>query len=224
MLNGKRILITGSDGSLGAVLTHHAKAIHGMEVVEFEEIRCTRAYGGMLDGIAPCDCIINNYGTNHLSRIGATQPFDFINIFRANVEVPYFIINEAVAKGWPPATVLNVASVTYRVPQRMTALYCASKAALVQMTKVMARELAPKGWVINVIAPGKIFDTRMARQTDKQVIELRGKNQEAWDSYARGQIPMGRYTNTAEVAEAVFKILEMPPYLNGSVIDFTGGM
>ena len=168
------------------------------------------------------DYVANVAGINHLSKIGRTPPRD-AEIFTRNVMSHYNLIDYLVGENHPPARVLNVASQTYRIPQRCTSLYCASKAAIVQMTKVMARELAPSGWVVNAIAPGKMVDTNMARLTDEQVLELRGWTKEQADAYALTNIPMGRFTTTAEVSKAMLAIFELPAYINGSIIDMTGG-
>lgn len=227
----KRILITGVDGSLGKELKNHANNRWGFEVEGIKIADMWKDARALLNYIDPCDYIINNHATNHLAPIGDIGQVDLLAILKMNVMQPLDIVNWAVAKGWPPARVLNIGSITHRVPQRMTSLYCASKAALVQLTRVMARELAPKGWVVNCLCPGKIEDTEMSRLTDAQVVDLRadeegkeGWGQFAWGQYALSQIPMGRFTNTREVAEAAFKILDMPAYLNGAIIDFTGGM
>lgn len=169
----------------------------------------------------PIDKVINNWGINHLSWIGETPEYDQ-EIFKFNVMSPYWTINALVANN-QVCRVVNIASATYRIPQRCTTLYCASKAALVQMTKVMARELAPKGWVINAIAPGLIEDTRMSELTNEQVMDLRGWGPATIDNYARKLIPMDRYTNRKEVADAIWKIFELPSYINGTVIDMMGG-
>ena len=109
------------------------------------------------------------------------------------------------------------------VAQTHTAVYCASKAALVQLSRTMARELAPKGWVINCLAPGKIEDTRMAAITDRQVRDLRGWSETDANEYALRNVPMRRFTNCEEVIEAMLKVLALPAYINGTCIDMTGG-
>jgi len=138
-----------------------------------------------------------------------------------NVAPLYWTLESMVHLG--PSRVLSVASQTYRIAQTNTALYCASKAALVQLSKTLARELAPAGWIINCLAPGKIIDTRMSQLTDAQVCELRGWNAKEADRYALRNIPMRRFTDCAEVVEAMRKILELPAYINGTCIDMTGG-
>lgn len=223
------ILVTGSDSSLGSQLMRKSliegdteeivgltmHQMRGMFVIEDE-------IGDILSKKGKIDKVVNNYGINHLSWIGETPLADYQMLVQ-NVMSPYWVINTLVAQG-QVCRVVNIASATYRVPQRCTAIYCASKAAVVQLTRVMARELAPKGWVINALAPGLIEDTRMAQLTNAQVKELRGWSQEEMDAYATKLVPMGRFTNRKEVADAIWKIFELPDYINGTVIDMMGGV
>lgn len=166
--------------------------------------------------------IVNNYGVNHLSWIGNTEKADQ-EIINANLLTPYWVIN-ALAKSGSPWRVVNVASSAHRVPMRCSALYCASKAGLVQMTRVMARELAPKGWVVNAIAPGAMEDTEMQELTKRQVLELRGWTEQQANAYSKSLIPMGRETDTTEVAMAVWNLIRMPDYVNGTVVEVMGGV
>jgi NAD(P)-dependent dehydrogenase (short-subunit alcohol dehydrogenase family) len=64
----------------------------------------------------------------------------------------------------------------------------------------------------------------MTRRTDQQVLDLRDWQPEEADAYARSLIPMERFTSTDEVVDAILMMLEdMPAYINGTVIDMTGG-
>lgn len=168
----------------------------------------------------PVDYVVNNFGKNHLNWIGDLQEEDFA-LFDHNLKIPLAVLNEISQLN--PCKIVNVASQTYRVAQRCTSAYCASKAGLVHMTRVAARELASRGFVINAIAPGKIEDTNMSELTDEQVRTLRGWNYTMSESYAKSLVPAGRYTRREEVALAILKILELPNYINGTVIDMTGG-
>lgn len=223
----RKYLITGAEQGLGqeikARLEDSLLEVHNMPgMVIREGYHAIRNFlrNDLPEGITH---VINNYGINHLSWIGTT-PEEDEQIMSVNVMGPYWIINHLVALGEGPCRVVNIASQTYRVPQRTTAIYCASKAALVHMTRVMARELAPKGWVINAVAPGRIPDTGMSRLTDEQVLDLRGWTAKESEEYAASLIPMGRATSRKEVAEAVLKIFELPAYINGTVIDMMGGV
>lgn len=220
-----RVLITGSDGSLGAELVKRfmPNGVY-MSNKNMEEGKAAieETIDTCLNLIGPITHVINNYGTNHLSWIGTTLEYDS-KILLNNVMPAYWVINQLVKRN-QTCRVINVASATYRVPQRCTTLYCASKAAVVQMTKVMARELAPSGWIINAIAPGLIVDTKMAMMVDNQVQKLRGWTRDEMYDYALKLIPMGRPTTKGEVVDAIAKIFELPDYINGTVIDMMGGV
>jgi len=218
----RHLLITGAEQGLGKAIANH----YWWDTVD--NIRGDDLRGATKADIAAMiphknyTHVVNNFGINHLSWIGDTPQYDE-DILHLNVMVPYWIIDLLVARG-DVCQVINVSSQTYKVAQRCTSLYCASKAALTHMTRVMARELAPRGWVINSIAPGKIEDTDMSQLTDKQVLELRGWAKEDADAYALKMIPMGRFTSTSEVADAVVGIFKLPDYINGHCFDMTGGV
>lgn len=226
-------LVTGGDQGLGAAIHDRlmqvtedpgrACVLPGAMIRNRGIVDITAELRNLMDRYGPFSVVVNNYGINHLSWIGTTRPEDQ-DILYCNVTVPYFIINELVRLKNGPCRVLNIASQTYRVPQRCTALYAASKAALVQMTKVMARELAPSGWVINALAPGKIWDTDMSRKTDAQVRELRGWTDAESSAYAESLIPMKRFTSREEMANLAMRVLEMESYVNGTVIEAMGGV
>ncbi len=228
-----RALVTGCEGSLGGTIKARLERdgwsvtnIPGSIIRDGQRMIEARLMMESAAFAQPFDILINNFGINHLSWIGTTghDGFDDEAIFRCNVMGPYWIVNWLVQHSPKPMRVINIASQTYRVAQRTTTLYCASKAALVQMTKVMARELAPSGWIINAIAPGKIEDTEMATMTDRQVEHLRQWTKVEADAYALTNVPMGRFTDRNEVADAIMKLIQMPSYVNGTVLDMTGGV
>lgn len=228
-----RVLITGAEQGLGYSIRQRLTEVFGAtdSTNLTGDFLRDASYSGdvedrMAEGGGPYDIVINNFGINHLSRIGETPERDG-DILHLNVLVPYWIINGlARTQREHPTRVLNVASQTYRVAQRTTALYCASKAALVQLTKVVAREMAPH-WIVNAFAPGRIVGTEMDGLTQAQVRELRPDQfptQEAADDYARSMIPMRRFTDVHEMSEAAVKILQLPDYITGTVIEAMGGV
>jgi NAD(P)-dependent dehydrogenase (short-subunit alcohol dehydrogenase family) len=222
-----RVLITGADGSLGSALMLAAEQRFyqpfGMSRKVFQK-RSIEKFLRDTDATR-LDAAILNDGTNHLSWIGSTEKHDE-EIIQRNVMAPYWALNALVAQRTVhnPMRIIFVTSQTYRVPQRTTSLYCASKAAATMLMRVAARELAPYGWVINAVAPGKIEDTRMSDLTDEQVCDLRGWSKHEADGYAKKLIPAGRFTNTEEISDIIFNTLEMPSYVNGTVIEAFGGV
>jgi 3-oxoacyl-[acyl-carrier protein] reductase len=222
----QRALLTGAEQGLGAAIMEELfREGYTVNNIPGNVIRGGKSAieGWLAQMTLNFDVVINNFGINHLSWVGETPEEDEA-ILNVNVHGPYWVINGLVRGGNPPARVVNIASQTHRVAQRTTALYCASKAALVQLSRVLTRELAPRGWVINTLAPGKIVGTTMQQLTDAQVTDLREWDPVEADKYALNMIPMGRYTSPEEVARAVAVMLQLPAYVNGALIDMTGGV
>lgn len=171
--------------------------------------------------------IINNFGINKLGWIG-TLGKEHFDIIDKNLKWPLMVV-DALVRNYQPASpiyrsirIINISSQTYRVAQRCTSAYCASKAGLSHLTKVMARELAPTV-IVNAIAPGLIEDTEMSHRTNQQVLDLRGWGGNQAEKYAKSLVPMHRWTTREEVAEAVLKLINMPDYVTGHTLDMTGG-
>lgn len=97
---------------------------------------------------------------------------------------------------------------------RSSASYIAAKAAVLGLTKAMARESAHLGVTVNGIAPG-LIDTDMLRSTVTSSGAL---------AQAAQAIPLGRIGTVDDVASAVaFLVSEAAGYITGSVIDVNGG-
>jgi 3-oxoacyl-[acyl-carrier protein] reductase len=91
--------------------------------------------------------------------------------------------------------------------------YAAAKAGLVGLARSVARELGSRGITANVVAPGFV-DTDMTR-----------KLSEARRTEILGQVPLGRYASTEEVASAVTWLAsEGAGYITGAVIPVDGGL
>ena len=96
---------------------------------------------------------------------------------------------------------------------RSSASYIASKSAVLGLTKVLARELAPRTVTVNAVAPG-LIDAPM----------LRLSLDPADDANAAAQIPLGRLGTPEDVASAVrFLVSPGASYITGATIDVNGG-
>lgn len=97
---------------------------------------------------------------------------------------------------------------------RSSSSYIAAKAAVMSLTKAMARESAHLGFTVNSVAPG-LIDTDMLRSTVQSSGAL---------SAAAANIPLGRIGTVQDVAGAVkYLVSEEAGYITGSVIDVNGG-
>ena len=135
-------------------------------------------------------------------------------MWRVNAEAPLMLIQQAAPhlrfEGVnQPGSVINmIDNSSGRNDWPELSHYCASKAALLSMTRSLAQELAPSIRV-NAVGPGAILF-------------------QDWESEERrsavlSSIPMGRQGNTEEIAETVLFLAAGPSYITGQIIDVDGG-
>ena len=135
-------------------------------------------------------------------------------MWRVNAEAPLMLIQQAAPhlrfEGVnQPGSVINIIdNSSGRNDWPELSHYCASKAALLSMTRSLAQELAPSIRV-NAVGPGAILF-------------------QDWESEERrsavlSSIPMGRQGNTEEIAETVLFLAAGPSYITGQIIDVDGG-
>lgn len=117
--------------------------------------------------------------------------------------------------------VVVIGSDAARRPMRTSVAYNASKAALEAAVKVIARERAREGFVINIVAPGLVKEGNMTQYVYTRTQVLRPEVD--LQKYMLAQIPAGRAAYALEVASVVQWLVEgAPSYLNGAVIDVNG--
>jgi 3-oxoacyl-[acyl-carrier protein] reductase len=155
-------------------------------------------------------------GTLHAKLIQDFSLQEWQQVIDANLKATFFCCQAALAmmtkqrKG----VIVNTSS-NYGVTgsARRTA-YSAAKAGIVGFSKSLARELAPLGIRVNVIAPGRTATPRVMGHYAP----------EAW-AVAQKSIPMGRAAQPSEIAESVaFLISDEGGYITGQTLHVNGGM
>jgi len=161
------------------------------------------------------DIVINNAGISRDNLLLRVSDEDIQKTFAVNVVGAINCSRSAVRLMMRARTgrIVNLSSVVAESGNPGQSVYSASKAALIGLTKTLAREYASRGITVNAVAPGYI-DTDMTRalpeQAKKQIME---------------QVPLGRMGKPADVAAAVlFLCSDEASYVTGHVLRVNGGM
>jgi NAD(P)-dependent dehydrogenase (short-subunit alcohol dehydrogenase family) len=167
------------------------------------------------------DVLINNAGAIWAAPLAEYPESGWDKVFDLNVKGVFFLIQllmpllEAAASPESPARIINVGSVNaLRIPAHETYAYVASKAALHQMTRHLAGQIAPRHITANVLAPG-LYPSKM------QVAQIEKKGLETLVA----PIPLKRLANETDMAAtAIYLASKAGAYLTGAVIPVDGGM
>jgi len=163
------------------------------------------------------DILVNNAGVSIDSLLMRAKEEDFDRIIAIN-QKGAFLCSKAAARALLKAReagrIVNVSSVVGEQGNAGQSMYAATKAAVIGLTKSLARELASRGVTVNAVTPGFI-------ETDMTDAALQGDAREALTQ----QIPLRRIGAPREVAEAVaFLAAPAAGYITGHVVRVNGGL
>ena len=166
------------------------------------------------------DSLINNAGTtkfNAHDNLDGLSKDDFLGLYATNTVGPYMMIKEAresLLKSDNPS-VVNVASIAGVLGIGSSVAYAASKGALINMTKSLARALGPIR--INAICPGFIQGDWLKNGLGEETYEFVKKSTE--DS-----VPLNLTCTAEQVAETICYFIESGSTITGETLLLDGGM
>ncbi len=161
------------------------------------------------------DVLINNAGINRDMLLGKMTEQDFLDVLKVNLNASFILTKNAVSimSKNRYGRIINISSVVGFTGNIGQANYCASKAAIVGMSKAIALEVARKGITINCIAPGAINTPMIEKLSDANKEKFIAK------------IPMQRIGEPLDVAHACcFLASQEASYITGQTIHVNGGM
>jgi NAD(P)-dependent dehydrogenase (short-subunit alcohol dehydrogenase family) len=169
------------------------------------------------------DVLYNNAGVNSAGSVVDATDEDWDRCFAVNAKGTFLCSRAAgrlmVAAGG--GSIVNQGSVAAVVGIANFASYCASKGAVVALTRSMSVDLAPRNVRVNVICPGTVYTPLM-----EPMLRARGNGDLAAGlAMTTAKYPIGRLGTPAEIAAvALFLASDDSSFLTGSVITADGGM
>lgn len=238
-LSGRRALVTGASGGIGAAI---ARALHargaavvltGRRAEALEHLaaalgeRVAVEVGDVTDPafceavVAACekagglDILVNNAGVTRDGLLLRLKDEDWQTVLDTNLTAA-FRLARAALKGMMRrrfGRIINIGSIVGATGNPGQVNYAAAKAGLIGLTKALAAEVASRGITVNCVAPGFI-DTAMTQALDdKQRAALAAR------------IPIGRLGMPEDVASAVVYLASTEAgYVTGATLHVNGGM
>ena len=168
----------------------------------------------IIDEGQPIDVLVNNAGISTVGLLSMSKVEEIEKLFNVNYFAMLRIIQK-VSKRMSrqrKGCIINMGSIAGIEPQPGKIAYGSSKAAVMMMTKCLAKELGPMGIRVNSIAPGPI-ETEMIHQYKDEMLEK-----------LAAESALRRLGKTEEIAQvAVFMASEQASYINGEIIKVDGG-
>ncbi len=182
--------------------------------LDLADATAVEAYAAALD--QPVDILVNNAGINPLSGIDELTDEALDETLAINLTTPLRLCR-ALTPGMAErgyGRVVNVSSVWSVMAKARRLPYMVSKTGLNGLTRGLAVELAPRGVLVNTVAPG-IVATELTNRNNTPV-EL---------AALVGQIPLGRLAEAEELAELIaFLCSQRNSYITGQVLVCDGGL
>jgi NAD(P)-dependent dehydrogenase (short-subunit alcohol dehydrogenase family) len=163
------------------------------------------------------DILINNAATNpHFGSILSVEESQWDKTHEVNLKGPFFLIQKAVPlmEKSGAGAIVNVASINGLSPGSQQGVYSISKAGVILMTKVYARELGKKKIRVNALLPG-LTETKFAGALFED---------EAMYNESLKNIPLGRSAQPEEMAGAVlYLVSDASSFTTGACLICDGG-
>lgn len=158
------------------------------------------------------DAVVNNASRFYRTTLGKVTEYAWDDLIASNLKAPFFISQAAAPfLAASQGAIVNIGDVHASYPLRDYSVYCISKAGLMALTKVLAKELGPLVRV-NAIQPGAVLwpegENALSDQEKETIIS---------------RIALMRPGSAEDIAKAVLFFIQDANYVTGQVLSVDGG-
>lgn len=203
--NSAREVVAGIETAGGAAI-----ALQG-DVSKLEDIK--GLFDQTIKHFGRLDVLINNAGIRISKNVADIKEAEFDRLFAINVKGTFFACQQAARRLSDGGKIINVSSAVTRMMLPGYSIYAASKGAVDQITRALAKELGGRNITVNAVSPGPV-DTDLFRD---------GKSEEQIQQMAQ-MAALGRIGQVQDIADAVaFLASEAARWISGQSIHVSGG-
>lgn len=191
----------------------HAADLSSCEAAIETVQQCQSIYGRI-------DILYNNAGISVLEPFTAVSTSTLEKILAVNFMSVFYLCQQVIPlmQRQNDGVIINTASELAIVAQPLYSAYCASKGAVLSLTRALALEYASSNIRINALCPGPIDTPMLAQEFEQDADPVRAKAE------GIATIPIARLGKPEEIAQvALYLASEAPPFMHGSSIVVDGG-
>lgn len=169
--------------------------------------------------------LVNAAGMIELRPIEEVDPAMWDRIFAVNARALFFLTQALCPRLPSGGAVVNLSSTAGKTGTTLeTAVYAATKAAVLSLTRSFAHQYARAGVRVNAVCPG-IIDTPMQEKVLADIAHERGITREQLDEARLATVPLGRAAAPVECARVIaFLLSDESSYMTGQAINVSGGL
>ena len=223
--SGAQVMVSGRHEQRGRAVVEQIQAAGGSAQFTAVDLRaagaCERLVGDTVERLGGLDVLVNNAGILYTANALDTSNEQWLDTMAVNVNALFYLSRAAVShmKAAGKGAIVNVASEWGLNGEANHVAYCASKGAVIQITRCMALDHARDNIRVNSVCPGEIH----TRMVDDILAKRGGDLADNLRELAAG-IPMRRLAHPAEVARCVhFLASDLASYVTGTNLSVDGG-
>ena len=223
---GARVMVTGRNQARGAETVARCEAAGAADAVFLRaDLHAPAACRQVIDEAAArfgrIDVLVNNAGMLH--RVGTLETSDdqWLETMAVNVNAVFFLSRAAarIMADQGGGAIVNVSSELGKFADSGTVSYTTSKAAVIQITKAMALDLAKQNIRVNAICPGEVHTAMLASAAHQ-----RGMTVDQALARFGARVPIGRVGRPEEIARCIlFLASDDASFVTGAALSADGG-